>query len=888
VPLNAGTRLGHYEILDLLGAGGMGEVYRAKDPRLNRTVAIKILHGIVSQTEDARARFEREAQTIANLSHPHICVAYDIGRHEQTDYLVMELLDGETLAQRLERGPLPIAQVLKHAIDIADALDKAHRLGVTHRDLKPGNVMLTKTGAKLMDFGLAKLRQSPLSELSSAPTKAAVTAQGAILGTVQYMAPEQLEGGEADARSDLFSLGAVIYEMVTGVKAFDGKSAVSVMSAILKDAPKPLSASQPMVPSSLERIVTTCLEKDPEDRWQSAHDLGRELRWIADTARAPEATPAKAAAPVRAISINIAAALVAGAILLGAASMWLLKPNRPEGTAGTSGVADLLITLSPHEAFSLALPFTISPNGRTVAYTSAVAGQASMLYLRNIDSPEVKPITGSEGANYPFFSADGQWVAFQAAGKLKKASLATGAVESIGDMAVSRGGSWATDNTIYFVPSATSGIWSVPASGGTPKEVTTLDRAKGEVSHRFPQVLPGNKALLLVVWTGPGFGESELQVLNLDTGMRTSLVKGGRLGRYVSTGQIVYSRADSANRLFAVPFDLKRLEAGNDTPQAFTERVADNFEGGQFAIADSGTLIYTAQLEASTRLAWVDRDGKVQPLATAPAPLAADLSLSPDGGQIAVSLTGSVLTLSVYDISRATWTPLTAPGSSQAPLWSPDGKRLFYRGTRQGFRNVYWRASDGSGVEEKLTDGPDAQTPSAVSADGKTLVFNTLSLKTARDLWEVNLEGTRAPRTLINSPADEYQPHLSRDGHWLAYVSGESGAYEVWVRPFPALDKKWKISTNGGHEPRWSADGKELFYRNGDHMMVVEITAGSTLSASTPRSLFEGRFAESGSGASAYAVSADGKRFLMIPLPEDTGVDREIHVVLNWTSRIKR
>jgi serine/threonine-protein kinase len=883
--LPSGTRLGHYEIIELIGAGGMGEVYRARDPRLNRSVAVKVLLEHVSEKPESSARFEREARTIAGLRHPHICAVYDIGRHEKTDFLVMELLEGETLASRLERGRLPLDQTLKFAMEIADALDKAHRNGVTHRDLKPGNIMITRDGVKLLDFGLAKLRDSgSVTSLSQAATKMDVTEEGTIIGSLQYMAPKQLEGRDADARTDLFAFGATLHEMVTGQKAFEGKSSVSLMSAILKDTPKPITALQPVAPESLERVITTCLAKDPDDRWQSARDLYRELKWMADGvagAAKREAGPtALRTAGWRSVSVTIAAAIAILAILITGIAVWMLKPV---ATASQNEIVRLTVTLQPGEELQSAAgpPVALSPDGRLLAYASRRPRGAPQLYIRSMDNPEPKLVPGSEGAVNPFFSPNGQWVGFFGQSKLKKAPVTGGAVETLADAGFPSGGTWSTDDIIYFAPTNMAGLWKVPASGGVPEEVSSLDRKKGEVSHRWPQILSGGKAILFTVWTGPGWDETELHVLNLETKQRHLVVHGSRIGRFdPESGHLVYFR-QGTDTLMAVPFDLASLQVTNRPPVTLAERARDTSESGEFTISDSGTLAYIPSSPQwyESRLVWVDRSGGIKAME---APLRAyqEPVISPDGLQVGVSIAGPTYQVSIYDLVRTTLTSLTSNGSSQAPVWTPDGKRVVYRATRMGFRNLFERTADGSSDETQLATSENVQTPGTFSADGKQFIFTEAGIRV------LSMDAERKSTQLWKSSSTEWNPRLSRNGRWLAYASTESGKAEIYVRPFPKLDRKWKISTDSGIEPVWSHDGRELFYRSSNKMMAVSIAVGDVFSAGVPQLLFEGRYQFSGTSVSGYDVSPDAKRFLMVQPAETVQPASQIAIVLNWSAQL--
>ena len=511
MPLTAGTRLGHYEIVALIGAGGMGEVYEARDPRLNRSVAIKVIPAHLSSYPEARARFEREARTIAALNHPHISTLHDVGRHEQIDFLVMELVNGETLAARLQHGPLRIPEALRYAIEIADALDQAHRHGVTHRDLKPANVMLTRSGVKLLDFGLAKLSAPESAQV----TQLDVTAAGEVLGTLQYMAPEQLEGQETDARTDIFAFGTLLHEMITGKKAFDGPSRMSLMRSIMSDTPPPVSTLQPVAPRTLDRLIATCLAKEPDDRWQSARDIARELTWVLESssATAIDVSPAarvQTSNQRKGISITRAAVLVLAAVAAAAAATWALKPV---ASVPPSPVVRLAMPLPPGDLIGdpYRPSIALSPDGTLIAYIG-LHGGATQIFIRAVDSLETRAIPGTEQAVAPFFSPDGQSIGFFSTGKLKRVPTTGGAVQSVCEAASNEGGTWAADDTIYFAPTNTSGLWKVSAAGGSPTAVTALDRSKGEVSHRWPQVLPGGAAVIFTVWTGPGSDERHLHL----------------------------------------------------------------------------------------------------------------------------------------------------------------------------------------------------------------------------------------------------------------------------------------------------------------------------------------------------------------------------------------
>ncbi len=664
--LKAGTYLGPYEVLAPLGAGGMGEVYRARDTRLDRTVAIKVLPAQLADSPERRQRFEREAKAISSLNHPHICTLHDVGQQGGIDFLVMEYLEGDTLAQRLTKGPLVLEQVLQYATEIADALDKAHRKGVTHRDLKPGNIMLTKTGTKLLDFGLAKLKPetgpaAPLSELPTA--KDNLSARGTILGTLQYMAPEQLEGKQVDARTDIFAFGAVLYEMVTGKKAFEGKNQASVIAGILERDPPPLSSLQPMTPPALDRVVKKCLAKEPEKRWQGASDLCDELKWIAEGGSQVTFPPTAPAKGMRALGRR---SLIRGlgALLLGAAiaslAFWSLKPwPSPPPTPITRTV----IALPPGERLAgLDQPaVALSPDGNHLVYV-ANRGGTQQLYLRAMDSLEARPIPGTEGAVNPFFSPDGQWLGFFAGQKLKKVSLSGGAALTLGDAATPRGASWGSQGMIIFAPTNVSVLRQVSEAGGGPQPLTRL--AKGEVDHRWPEFLPGGKAVLFAAGaTIANWTNAKVAVQAVGTGERRDLVQGATNPRYAPSGHLVYAQGGS---LMAVPFDLERLEV-TGTAVPVVEGVLQSPSSGaaEYSFSATGSLVYVpgGLQAAQRRFVWVNRNGAEQPLA-APARAYRQPRFSPDGRRVALAIEEQESQIWLYDLTRETLTRLTFEGNT--------------------------------------------------------------------------------------------------------------------------------------------------------------------------------------------------------------------------------
>jgi Tol biopolymer transport system component len=863
---------------------------RARDTRLDRTVAIKVLPQHLADTPEARQRFEREARAVSALNHPHICTLHDVGSQDGTEYLVMEYLEGETLAARLEKGPLPLEQVLKYGAQIADALDKAHRQGIIHRDLKPGNIMLTKSGAKLLDFGLAKAAV-PLASgmtLTAAVTRTTpVTQQGTIVGTFQYMSPEQVEGKEVDARSDIFSFGAVLYEMLTGRRAFAGKSQLSVASAILEKEPEPISTLQPMTPPMLERAVKRCLEKEPDDRWQTARDLLLELKWIAEGGSQVTLAPTGTESGIQ---TRLRGALLWGAVSLLLAvvtgfAVWNLKPAPTEPprpvtrTVITLPLGQQLAGLENGPAVAL------SPDGIHLAYV-ARQGVTQQLYLRAMDSMEARPLAGTEGATEPFFSPDGQWLGFFAGQKLQKVSVNGGAALTLGDAPFPGGASWGSQGTIAFAPSVGSALQQVSETGGAAQPLTRLE--KGAVSHRWPEFLRDGKAVLFAAApTNASWTNAQLAVQSIGTGERRNLVQ-GTYPRYASSGHLVYAQGGS---LMAVPFDPQRL-AVTGTAVPVLEGVLQSPSSGatQYSLSATGSLVYApgGVQSAQRSLVWVNRNGAEQPVA-APARAYVFPRVSPDGRRVGVGITEQETQVWLYDFSRETLTRFTFEGNVNLnAVWTPDGKRIAIQSNREGPLNLFWQRADGSGGLERLTTSEYNNFPMSWSPDGQLLAFVEVNPATGYDIWVLRLNDRKA-QPFLRTPFNESVPRFSPDGRWLAYVSNESGRWEIYVQPYPGPGGKWQISTEGGTEPVWNRNGRELFYRSGNKMMAVDIATHSGFAAGKPRVLFEGRYEPPAGTTPNYDVSPDGQRFLMIKRSEqEAAAPTQINVVLNWFEELKR
>jgi len=892
-----GRRLGPCEILSAIGAGGMGEVYRARDTRLDRVVAIKVLPAHLADTSELRERFDREAKTIASLNHPHICILHDIGHQDGIDFLVMEYIEGETLAQRLSKGALPLEQVLQYAIEISDALDKAHRKGITHRDLKPGNIMLTKSGTKLLDFGLAKLRQdaAPATPPSELPTVSdPITAQGTILGTLQYMAPEQLEGGEVDARTDIFAFGAVVYEMPTGKRAFEGKSQASVISSIISSDPPPMSSLQPMTPPALDRLVKRCLAKDPENRWQTARDLELELKWIAEGGSLARSFPVAPTRGIRArwkgVSVWGGAAVLLAAIVGLAA--WNLKP-----LGSPQAVSRFTIMLPPGQQLAgleIGPAVALSPDGTHLAYV-AIEGGTQQIYLRPMDSLEAAPIPSTEGAGNPFFSPNGQWLGFFADGKLKKVSVSGGTAITLGEAPAPRGATWASDGVIAFAPTNVSGIQQISDAGGVPRPLSHL--GKGEQGHRWPEFLPGGNAVLFAAATsGINFTNTQVAVQSIGTGERRNLIQAGTHPRYASSGHLTYLQGGS---LMAVPFDPQRLTITGAAVSIVNGVLQSRAIGdAQYDFSATGSLVYVPGGVQSnqSRLVWVSRNGTEQSLA-APAHSYLAPRLSPDGRRIAVSIDEQDAQLWLYDLGRGTFTWFTFEGSANYfPIWTPDGKRIAFQSNREGPSNIFWQLADGSGRAERLTTGEYVTAPNSWSPDGQLLAFFEVNPITQRDIWVMRMGDpsassgqVRKAQPFLRTQFNEGGPRFSPDAQWLAYSSDESGRTEIYVQPYPGPGGKWQISTDGGTEPVWNHSGSELFYRNRDEMMAVDIATQPNFTAGKPKVLFEGHYETNPVPIANYDISTDGQRFLMLkPVEQAQGALTQINVVLNWFEELKQ
>jgi eukaryotic-like serine/threonine-protein kinase len=868
--LAAGTRLGPYEVVAPVGAGGMGEVYRGTDTRLNRPVAIKIVSPEFAQ------RFEREAKTISQLTHPHICTLYDVG----DNYLVMELLEGESLADRIAKGPLPMDQVFRYGIEIAEALDKAHRAGIVHRDLKPSNVMITKTGAKLLDFGLAKTVSGVFGPTDATQQKA-ITQEGQILGTFQYMAPEQLEGLEADPRTDIFAFGEVLYEMATGRRAFDGKTKTSLIAAIVDRDPPSISTVQPMTPPAFERVVKTCLAKDPDDRWQSARDVASELRWIQQSA--PEVARAAAAHRVQWLPWAIAAL----AIIVAGAFAYLhhraiSEPMQTVRSAIQPPEKNTFLFRGPGGGFAL------SPDGRRIVVI-ALQDNKSMLWIRPLNALTAQPLLGTEGATFPFWSPDSRYIGFFAGGKLKKIDVSGGPAQILCDVGSQpRGGAWSKDGTILFSGNTREGLSRISSAGGNPSAATKL--LKNEYSHRWPFFLPDGKHFLFASQAAAAAAErpNTLLIGSLDSDERHLLFPTSGPAMYAPPGYIVYPR-DST--LFAQPFDARKLKAeGEAVPIAESVQLFPTTLLALFSVSDNGTLAF-ARSENITGLQLIatDRSGKQLEALTPPGDYNHP-ALSHDGKRLAYEQVdpGAGTDVWVLDLLRHVPTRLTfEPEDEGNAIWSPDDKEIAYSGPRpNGSFDLLRKASTGTSPPERLWGTTGVIFPSQWLPDGTILQSCLEPKQNSFDILSLSVQ-SRASTPLLHSKFDEAGAQVSPDGRLLAYASNVSSQMEIYIEPYPPSGAKWQVSNTGGVSPRWRHDGKELFYiANDGKIMTVAIQSSSQgPQISTPTALFPTHLRQA--VGFQFDVSADGQKFF---LNSATGGEDKtmITLVTNWTSELKR
>ena len=895
--LTSGTKLGPYQIESLLGAGGMGEVYRARDTRLDRTVAIKILTQGLADTPEVRQRFEREARAVSSLSHPHICVLYDVGHQDGIEYLVMEYLEGETLAARIAKGPLTTSELLRFASQIADALDKAHRQGIVHRDLKSANVMLTKTGAKLLDFGLAKDEEILQGDPGASPTMSRpLTVQGTILGTMQYMSPEQLEGKPADARSDIFSFGAILYEMATGRKAFEANSHASLIAAILKEEPRPMRELQPLTPPALEHIVKACVLKDPDERPQSAHDLKLQLDWIRESSgisqsQLTQTGPAVGGSPARRNITSIVLATAVCTLLVAGALAYYFRPQA-----------------APAERLEFSIPLreemshmALSADGRMLAFVSPdpVSG-ANKVSVQRVGSSGTSVLPGTEDASYPFWSPDDAYVGFFADGKLKKVGLSGGTPQVLATATSGRGGAWGSRGVIVFSPQAAGWLWKINADGSNLTALTEkiFDGTK-IVSHRWPVFLRDGEHFLFMTLT---FSNTE------DT------YKGIYLGSLAGDSKIVAplgrSNPGYANGYLFYLDDKKSLRAtlldtSKGTVAADSLVVADevgyqpSIFWGAFSVAENGTIVYNPNVGAALSVfTWYDRAGKE--LGTVgEIGVLSNPALSPDDSRLAMDLADTKannVNIWLHDIQRGTNSRFTFDSAEDVGgVWSRDGSLIAYRSLQSNDTNVFVKQALGLQPAKAIislresTRATDDLNPNSWSLDDQELLCTLQPGAGGSQLVLLSASGNKMT-PFLTSQASESNGMISPDGKWVAYASNESGDWEIYVTTFPTAAGKWQVSRGGGTEPRWRGDGKEIFYIGaGSTLTAVPVSSAGTFAAGNPTPLFRTqlRAQVSSTDQFSYDVTRDGQRFLVNRYAKPAQV-APLHIILNATAAVPK
>ena len=882
----------------------MGEVYRARDTRLGRDVAIKVLPTHLSSNPDLRQRMEREARSISSLNHPNICTLHDIGSQDGVDFLVMEHLDGETLADRLHRGSMPLREALQTAIKIADALDKAHGRGIVHRDLKPANIMLTKNGPKLMDFGLAKPAPglssasgaSPLTPSTPTMSVAALsgsasplTQKGTVVGTFQYMAPEVLQGAEADGRSDIFSFGCVLYEMFTGRRAFEGKSQFSVLGAILDKEPDRISTVMPAAPPRLDETVWRCLSKNPEQRYGCMHDVRIQLEALAQADPQAAIVPAESVKPGASNSrlawlLAAVAALIA--LTVGAAYVFQTPKAMP--------VVRSSILPPPGTSFvTMALtagPGALSPDGTRVAFTARDDKGKSLLYVRSLAFLTAQSLAGTEDGMLPFWSPDSREISFFAGGKLKKISASGGPPQNLCDATNGRGGAWNREGTILFAPSASTPLWRVSASGGTPEPASKFDVSQGENSHRYASFLPDGKHFLFWARSSHGAQAHQLYVGELGSLQAKPLMKSPSMAVYAS-GHLLFMRDQT---LMAQPFNPRRMELTGD-PVPIAEHVATNLGTSLplFSVSETGTLVYhSGESIGSWNPLWMNRDGK-QIGSITQSDFYVGPVLSPDGTRLAVEIfsgTQSTGDIWIFDLARGTNTRLTfGPASQISPLWTPDGKTIFYASNPKGVSHIYAKAADGSGAERLVLETNDiSEFPDSFSPDGRYLSYTRRPKgQIPYHIWVLPLFGDGKPFPIVQTNFDDGYSQISPDGKWMAYQTNESGRREIYITAFPGGGAKWQVSTGGGTSAKWRRDGKEIFFLDpADKIVAVDVNAsGGAVQLGVPHELFQTVGIQREYGP--FDVTADGKKFLVNSGNLKEGTE-PMTLVLNWPAELKK
>jgi eukaryotic-like serine/threonine-protein kinase len=897
MPLSPGTRLGPYEVLSSLGAGGMGEVYRARDTKLGRDVAIKVLPDAFATDAERLARFRREAQVLASLNHPNIGHIYGL-ESDAVQALVLELIDGPTLAERIAQGPLPPAEAVPIARQVAEALEAAHEAGIIHRDLKPANIKVRDDGTvKVLDFGLAKAvsSDSAADQMNSPTLTARATQLGTILGTAAYMSPEQARGRATDKRADIWAFGAVLYEMLSGRRAFEGEDVSETLASVLRQDID-LAALPSSTPEVLRGLIARCLERDPKRRLRDIGEARLQLETNAAVAGTrASATVAAAGTPTSRFGLAHA---VAGILLIALAAMawlwWRAASHAPLPVTRVSVTlpTDVSLRLIIHPVIA------VSADGSRIALVGNRKG-VDQIYVRPINEFEPRLIAGTDDASSPFFSPDGTWIAFFAGGKLKKVPADGGPVITLAENATdNRGGIWLADDTIIYTPGPATGISRVSAAGGTPVAVSTVDEAKHERTHRWPEMLPDGKTVLVTVGSvehPDDYDDATIEAIRLDTGARTTVLKSGRTARYVSPGTLLFLRGKV---LYAVPFDAATL-AVKGTPVPLIDGISGDVTTGSahYAVAKNGTLVFVPgdPSGGNRQLVWVDKQGKATPVDVETAHYG-DPHVSPDGRRVAVTVVAgaSVRDIYVIDTVVGTSSRLTFGGvDNRTPIWTHDGRRLVYI-AYDGAKNlsaVMIKRSDGSGEAQKVTEVSGQAYAEDLTRDDATLVFSADS-STARgkfEIFRVALQPGSTPTQEISAVGDAQNASLSPDGRWLAYYSAESGHPEVYVQSFGSQGSRAQVSAAGGQEPRWAPDGSALYYQQADGVMRVPIEAGSAFTHGKAQMLFNGSAlqAQSDSGQT-YDIDPKGARFLMVRPAIEGAPTADVHVIFNWFDELEK
>ena len=881
-----------YRIERELGAGGMATVYLAHDLRHDRKVALKVLRPELAAMIGAE-RFLAEIRTTANLQHPHILALFDSGRTGDGAaggadfvYYVMPVVEGESLRDRLSREKqLPVPEAVRIAREVADALEYAHCQAVVHRDIKPENILLHGGHALVADFGIALA-----ASRSEGGTR--MTETGMSLGTPHYMSPEQAMGErDITARSDVYALGCVLYEMLTGEPPFTGPTAQAIVARVMTEEPRSLTLQRKSIPPQVEAAVHTALEKLPADRFASAAAFAAAL----DNPSFAQTTPAgKAAAGTqlaRTVWFVVLATAATVAVVTFGLTRWLGSPGA--ATSGRSAHVSIVLPQGYELGSSQLSQLAISHDGTRIAYVALKDGK-NRIFIRALEDPEARALEGTEGGDGPFFSPDGEWLGFFAGGKLRKIAVSGAALQTLADAPFHRGGDWGDDGFVYFAPINSGGIWRVPEGGGAATEVTHLDTAAGEISHRWPHLVAGTSTLLYAAWTGPGNDEHHVARQTVGSAEHLLLVKGGDAPQYVvNPGLLLYTQQ---RQLFTVPWQPSQQDLGKAVPVAAAEHPNNNYgnEGTpNYAVSDDGTLAYISSGGSydQRRLVWINRVGTITPLSLPERPYES-VAISPEGDRAVVQIREGTTRLWIYDFGRGTLTPLgTGTGSSQAPQWTADGRRVIYRGTRQGTRNLYWIPVDGSGDEERLTTKPGViQSPTSVSTDGSVLLFDEVGPEEqgGTGIWVLPHDSDRTPRRFLPSSASGKDGQLSPNGKWVAYQATVASRQEIFVAPFPGPGERRLVSTDGGTEPLWSRDGRELFFQGANRLMSVTVTPGATFSASPPRPVQEGRFVATVNGNTSFSITRDGARFLRIQPTDQEPAITHIELVLNWFTALRR